>query len=126
MATTNKKNKVTRPPAKVRPMRRSTDIEDVRFPTRAVVGLVLFTSALVGGQWAITTSLRADIAAIVSKMDARETIDKRDKEAVAIETAAERRVLDNRLLSIEKRVDEVDRAYKLGDYDIKALLERKR
>lgn len=105
-------------------MRRSTDIEDVRFPTRAVVGLVLFTAALVGGQWAITSGLRADIAAIITRMDAQKEIDTRDRTAAARETAADKALLDGRLQGIEKRVDEIDRAYKLGDYDLKALMER--
>lgn len=106
-------------------MRRSTDIEDVRFPTRAVVGLVLFTAALVGGQWAITAGLRADIAAIVSRMDAQKEIDIRDRAAAQRETEADKRILDGRLGGLEKRLDEIDRAYKLGDYDLKALIERK-
>lgn len=105
-------------------MRRSTDIEDVKFPMRAVVGLVLFTAALVGSQWALTSSLRSDIGAIVTRMDAQDLIDKRDKEAEGIEKAADQKVLDGRLLGIEKRLDEVDRQYKLGDYDLKAMIEK--
>lgn len=106
-------------------MRRSTDIEDVRFPTRAVVGLVLFTAALVGGQWAITSGLRADIAALATRMDAQLLIDTRERAATQREAEADKRILDGRLSGLEKRVDEIDRAYKLGDYDIKALIERK-
>lgn len=105
-------------------MRRSTDIEDVKFPMRAVVGLVLFTAALVGSQWALTSSLRSDIAAIVTRMDAQDTIDKRDKEAEAVEKAADRKVLDGRLDAVDKRLDEIDRSYKLGDYDLKAMIEK--
>lgn len=121
---TRPERKKPRPPAKATLMRRSTDIEDVRFPTRAVVGLVLFTAALVGGQWAITSGLRGDIAAIITRMDAQKEIDARDKAASGREAAAEKSILDGRLQNIEKRVDEIDRAYKLGDYDIKSLLER--
>lgn len=113
-----------RPPAKVNPMRRSTDIEDVKFPMRAVVGLVLFTAALVGSQWALTSSLRSDIAAIVTRMDAQDTIDKNAKEAEATVKAADRKVLDSRLDAIDKKIDEMDRAYKLGDYDLKAMIEK--
>lgn len=113
-----------RPPAKVRQMRRATDIEDVKFPMRAVVGLVLFTAALVGSQWALTSSLRTDIAAIVTRMDAQDTIDKRDKEAAGIEKAADQKVLDGRLDSFDKRLDDIDRQYKLGDYDLKAMIEK--
>lgn len=127
MATTQspkQQPKKPRPPAKVNPMRRSTDIEDVKFPMRAVVGLVLFTAALVGSQWALTSSLRSDIAAIVTRMDAKDVIDKRDKEAQGIEKAADQKVLDGRLNGIEKRLDEIDRSYKLGDYDLKVMIEK--
>jgi len=113
-----------RPPAKVHQMRRSTDIEDVKFPLRAVVGLVLFTAALVGSQWALTSSLRSDIAAIVTRMDSNDTVAKRDKEAAGVEKAADQKVLDGRLTGIERRIDDIDRDYKLQDYDIKAMIEK--
>lgn len=105
-------------------MRRSTDIEDVKFPMRAVVGLVLFTAALVGSQWALTSSLRSDINGIVTRMDALDTINTRAKEAEAVEKAADQKVLDGRLTAIDKRLDEIDRQYKLGDYDLKAMIEK--
>ena len=105
-------------------MRRSTDIEDVRFPTRAVAGLVLFTAALVGGQWAITAGLRSDIAAIVTRMDAQDRIDHNALEAARTVAATEKRVLDDRLATLEKKIDDVDRKYSLLDYDIKALPRR--
>lgn len=117
-------NKPDAPRRRVNKMRRSTDIEDVKFPMRAVVGLVLFTAALVGSQWALTSSLRTDIASIVTRMDAKDVIDKRDKEAEGIEKAADQKVLDGRLVGIEKRIDEIDRQYKLGDYDLKAMIEK--
>lgn len=121
MATSDKRKR-TRPPAKVNPMRRATDIEDVRFPTRAVVGLVLFTAALVGGQWAITAGLRTDIAAIVSRMDAQERINGATLDAARKVQEAEKHALDDKLQNLEKKIDDVDRNYKLGDYDIKALI----
>lgn len=122
--TTKQQQPKPRPPAKVNKMRRSTDIEDVKFPMRAVVGLVLFTGCLVGSQWALTSGVRSDIAAIVTKMEAKDTIDKRDKEASDIEKAADQKVLDGRLKGIEDRVNEIDRQYKLGDYDLKAMIEK--
>lgn len=105
-------------------MRRATDIEDVKFPMRAVVGLVLFTAALVGSQWALTSSLRSDIAAIVTRMDADDEIDKRDKQAEAVEQAAAEKLLNGRLDAIDKRITDIDRDYKLQDYDIKAMIEK--
>lgn len=111
-----------RPPARVNPMRRSTDIEDVRFPTRAVVSLVLFTAALVGGQWASISSVRGDIAAIITRMDAKDIINKNAEEAAQKVADAEKTVMDRRLQDIEKKIDDVERNYKLGDYDIKAMI----
>jgi len=135
MATADRRRPTTRtrPPAKANPMRRSTDIEDVRFPTRAVVGLVLFTAALVGGQWAITSGLRSDVAAsraesmtaiqsIVQRMDAQEKIDNAAVEAARKVQEAEKRVLDDKLQGLDERIKQLDRDYKLGDYDLKAMI----
>lgn len=61
-----------------------------------MVGLVLFTAALVGGQWASISSVRGDIAAIITRMDAQKEIDTRDKVAAQREVEAEKRILDGR------------------------------
>lgn len=103
-------------------MRRSTDIEDQRWRTQTVVGLVLFTASLVGGQLFSTNNLRNDIAAarnestaainaLVLRLDAQ-------KEQAATAAAADNKVLDSRLSLIDKRLDEIERQYKLEDYDI--------
>lgn len=140
MATRDQKQqapKKPRPPAKVNQMRRSTDIEDVKFPMRAVVGLVLFTGALVTSQWALTSGLRGDVAAIVVRMDEREKNETRDREtqkdmaareeqARQKEVAAAEKIVNDRFAALDKRIDDIDRDYKLGDYDLKGLISARK
>lgn len=118
-----------RPPAKVRlvPAReRSTDFNDARFTMRTVIAIILATVSIVGSQWAFSNSLQTAIVQLGARMDAKDTIDKRDTEASDKEVAAEKRIVEEWRSQIDKRIDQVERDYKLADYDLKTLINGKR
>lgn len=108
------------------PMDRSTDFSDARFTIRTVIVLVLFTSSLVGSQYYFAAGLDSKITALGSRMDAKDTIDARDAVAAGKEADAERKITEQWRLNIEKKIDQVERDYKLGDYDLKALITKQR
>lgn len=105
---------------------RATDFADARFTIRAVIGIVVFTVSMIGSQWAFSASLQTAIAKLDSRMDAKDTIDARDRIAVEKERAAEKAIAEQWRTSMEKKVDQIERDYKLNDYDIKALITTKR
>lgn len=118
-----------RPPAKVRMVpahERSTDFGDARFTMKAVIGIVAFTASIIGSQWAFSANLKTSITELGVRMDAKEVIDARDALANERIAAGERRLLDEWKTSMEKKIEQLEREYKLGDYDLKALITNKR
>lgn len=118
-----------RPPAKVRmvPARdRSTDLNDARFTVKAVVAIVTVTVTLLGGQWLTTANLQSAIMRLDARLDAKDRIDANNQENDQKIAAAEKRSAEDWRVQIEKRLDQIERDYKLNDYDLKALITNKR
>jgi len=105
---------------------RATDFADARFTIKAVLAIVGFTAMMVGSQWAFSASLQQSITALGARMDAKDVIDKRDEEARTREDAADARIINDRLAMIDEKIKQIEREYKLEDYDLKALITNKR
>lgn len=94
----------------------------MRFTMRTVIALVFFTAALVGSQYAFSASLQTAITNLGARLDAKEKIDANAAVADAKVDEAEKRISAEWRATIEKKIDQIERDYKLGDYDLKALI----
>lgn len=93
---------------------------------KTVIAIVIATITILGGQMLSSYKVQAEIASLGFRMDAKEKQDTQNVENAKSLADAERRTLSEWRSSIEKRIDQVERDYKLADYDLKNIMQSKR
>lgn len=105
---------------------RSTDFNDARFTIKAVIAIVVAVMTILLNQWRSEANVQTSINALSARMDTKEKVDANDAaNAAKVEAEAEKRMLDWRS-QVDEKLKQLERDYRTADYDLKAMIEKRR